>query len=325
MMNITIDMCSAGRLDALLPLFAAYDPKPYFYLKAIDRDNLRKSFCQRIAASCRDPLAGLFVASVAGETRGFALYKKLSWDSAIFDFGCGRIEYLGGIGNYEESLQIKRALLSAIAERCQRDQIATLHSRTSLSDLSTIHALESSGFLLIAVARRYYFTTRRVLPPLKDLVPVRLSQDKDLEELKAIARTSFFPSRYSLDPMFPQARVHNLYAQWVENACRGTVQDVVIVAERQGKVVGFVTCGIEHELNKYFPVRLGSVHLAAASQASRGRGVVPSCWKAGLQWFSDKVHMIETVIAIQNEATARIALRFGGRYGDACVDFHRWF
>jgi hypothetical protein len=250
MMNITIDMCSAGHLDALQPLFTAYDPKPYFYLKAIDRDNLRNSFCQRIAASCQDPLAGLFVASVAGETRGFALYKKLSWDSAIFDFGCGRIEYLGGIGSYEESLQIKKALLSAIAERCQRDQIATLHSRTSLGDLSTIHALETSGFQLIAVARRYYFTTRRALPPLKDLVPVRLSQDKDLDELKAIARTSFFPSRYSLDPMFPQARVHNLYAQWVENACRGTVQDVVIVAERQGKVVGFVTCGIEHELNE---------------------------------------------------------------------------
>jgi RimJ/RimL family protein N-acetyltransferase len=270
-------------------------------------------------------LAGLFVASVAGEARGFALYKKLPWDSAIFDFGCGRIEYLGGIGSYEESLQIKRALLSAIVEQCQRDQIATLHSRTSLSDLSTIHALESSGFQLIVVARRYYFTTRRALPPLKDLVPVRPSEDKDLEALKTIARTSFFPSRYSLDPRFPQVRVHDLYAQWVENACRGSVQDIVIVAERQGEVVGFVTCGIEHEFNTYFPVRLGSVHLAAASQASQGRGVVPSCWKAGLQWFSDKVQLIETVIAIQNEATARIAVRFGGRYGDACVDFHRWF
>jgi hypothetical protein len=282
-------------------------------------------FAKGITVSCRDPLAGLFVASVAGESRGFALYKKLLWDSEIFGFACGRIEYLGGIGSYEELFQIKQALLSAIAEQCQRDQIATPHFRTSLGDLSTVHALESMGFQLIVVARRYYFTTRRALPPMKDLVPVRQSRDEDLDELKAIARTSFFPSRYSLDPRFSQARVNDLYAQWVENACRGAVQDVVMVAERQGKAVGFVTCGIEHELNEYFPVRLGSVHLAAASQASRGRGVVPSCWKAGLQWFSDKVHLMETVIAIQNEATARIALRFGRRFGDACVDFHRWF
>jgi hypothetical protein len=70
---------------------------------------------------------------------------------------------------------------------------------------------------------------------------------------------------------------------------------------------------------------MGSVHLAAVRHTSRGRGVVPSCWKAGLQWFSDKVQLIETVIAIQNDATARIAIRFGGRYADTCVDFHRWF
>jgi hypothetical protein len=280
MMNITIERCSAGHLDSLQPLFTAYDPKPYFYLTAIDRDSLQHSFRRLIAASCRDPLATLFVASVAGEARGFALYKKLAWDSEIFDFGCGRIEYLCGIGSYDESVQIKETLLSAIAEHCQRDQIATLHSRTSLGDLSSIHALERAGFQLIVVARRYYFTTRRALPPLKDLVAVRLSQDRDLDELKAIASGVFFPSRYSLDPQFPQARVRDLYAQWVENACKGTVQDVVIVAERQGEVVGFVTCGIEHEVNRYYPVRLGSVHLAAARHTTRGRGVVPSCWKA---------------------------------------------
>ena len=197
--------------------------------------------------------------------------------------------------------------------------------RASLHDLCTVHALESEGFRLIVAGVRFYFTTRKVIPPVKDVVPVRISGEKDLDELMAIARSVSFPSRFSLDPQFDKGRVSELYARWVENACRGTVQDVVIVAERQGKVVGFVTCGIEHELNEQLPLRLGSVHLAAAHPALQGRGVVLSCWKGGLQWFADKVQWIETVIAIQNESTARIARKLGGRYGDACADFHRWF
>ena len=324
-MNITIERWSERHLDALQPLMAAYGPKPYFYLKGIDQAHLSHAFGQQVARSCRDPLARLFIASVAGEMRGFVLYKKLAWDSELFSFPCARIEHLWSTGCYEDALEIQQALLAAITEQCRRDHVTTLHTRVSLGNMSTIHALESVGFQLIVVARRYYFTTNRTPPPLKDLVSVRPAQAADLEALQAIARTAFFPSRYSLDPRFPRPRVRDLYATWVENACRGSVQDVVIVAERHGNVVGFVTCGVEHELNRYFPVRVGSVHLAAASPAAQGRGVVPSCWKAGLSWFADKVQLIETVIAVQNEATARIALRFGGRYGDACVDFHRWF
>jgi hypothetical protein len=325
MTKISIDVYSAEHLEPLGPLFDAYRDKPYFYLKKIDRAHLNRSFSQTLRASCRDPLARLFVASIAGEVQGFALYRRLPWDSRILGVECARLERLGGMGNYEVSAQIKRALLGAIAEHCQDERISNLHMRASLRDLCTVHALESEGFQLIVAGVRFYFTTRKAIPLVRDVVQVRIASDKDVDELMAIARAVSFPSRFSLDPRLRKGHVSELYARWVENACRGVIQDAVIVAERQAKVLGFVTCGIEHELNAHLPVRLGSFHLGAAHPAVQGRGVVVSCWRGGLQWFADKAQWIETVIAIQNEPTARIARKLGGRYGDACADFHRWF
>jgi hypothetical protein len=325
MTSISIDVCSEDRLESLGSLFEAYHAKPYFYLREIDRAHLNRLFCQKIRANCQDPLARLFVASMAGEVQGFALYRRLPWDSEILGVECARLEYLGGLGNYEVSLRSQRALLGAIVEHCREERIANLHMRASLHDLCTVHALESEGFRLIVAGVRFYFTTRKAIPPVKDFVRVRISGEKDLHELMAIARSVSFPSRFSLDSQFDKGRVGELYARWVENACRGVVQDAVIVAERQGKAIGFVTCGIEHALNEQLPLRLGSFHLGAAHPAVQGRGVVLSCWKGGLQWLADKVQWIETVIAIQNESTARIARKLGGRYGDACADFHRWF
>ena len=114
MMNISIDVCSGDHLESLSPLFDSLSRQTLFLSQRNRSSASQSGFAKKFTRVVRYPLARLFVASMAGEVQGFALYRRLPWDSEIFGVECARLESLGGLGNYEVSLRSKRALLGAI-------------------------------------------------------------------------------------------------------------------------------------------------------------------------------------------------------------------
>jgi RimJ/RimL family protein N-acetyltransferase len=284
---------------------------------------IRAAFRSRVERLAASPDSAVFEALAGGEVVGLAGARHLAWDSEIFGFPCARLEVLGATGGEPRQAAACAALLEAVEAWSRGAGIATLHARADLEDRAGIHALEAGGFRLITVVVKHYFDGRRPLPVVRTLA-TRLFREADLEGLKAIARGAFDLNRYSLDPHYPPERVAELYARWTENACRGLVQDAVVVAERGGEPVGFLTCGLERELGPAGPLCLGVIHLTAVRADLRGRGIIPACLKGGMEWFVGRADLIETVVAVQNDPTLRILTRFGFRYRAGAIDFHRW-
>jgi len=143
MMNITIDMCSAVHLDALQPLFAAIS-QTILYLKAIDRDNLRKSFlpkdCRQFSGSLGRPFRGI----CGGETRGSRLLRS---SRGIAQFST----WLWPLSTLVESAATKNRCRSR-GHCCRRllsgcnAPLSTLYSRTSLATCLPSMPLKVRGF-----------------------------------------------------------------------------------------------------------------------------------------------------------------------------------
>ena len=69
---------------------------------------------------------------------------------------------------------------------------------------------------------------------------VRLARAEDQAAVEEIARRSVKYSRFHLDPNIPQKLANEIKVQWAGNYFRGQRGDYMVVAERAGKVVGFL-------------------------------------------------------------------------------------
>jgi len=324
MTRIALVRLEPGSLERLRSVLQASPFKPYAYLREMDEEVLSAAFLRRLTMAVQDPLSTLLMAELGGVVKGFALMRRLKWDSEIFGFGCARVEYLVAPGEYGEALRVKEALLQGILDQCRAEGIVNLHARFDLEDLSSLHALEGIGFRLIVVLVRYYREAKVAIPRWTVSQGIRPARPGDVEEVKAIARQAFGLNRFSRDPRFPRNRVEELYARWVEDACLGRVSDQVLVAERNGRIGGFLVYGLEEELNRDLPVKLGSFRIAAVLPAYQGQGIYSAFTETALEWFSERVDLIEGVMALTNEAIIRAMSKYGFRYRAACADFHCW-
>lgn len=233
------------------------------------------------------------------------LFAPLEWDSAFFGKSIARV---AGGGHSLEQLQ-------ACIERARSQAVDCLYLLVDSADIDTCHAAYQAGFLHVDVRLTLQGNARRITP---SPAGIRLAGEADRARLREIAQLSHRDSRFYADPNFDRARCDELYATWIERSLDGALADVVLVAQANTLVAGYLSCKKQAD-------GIGNIGLFAVAEEQRGRGHGSRLLDAALDWFEEQgVHQLNVVTQGRNAAAQRIYQTRGFTTAQAEIWFHCW-
>jgi hypothetical protein len=252
----------------------------------------------------------VLVAKEGNEVVGLISLKRSEWDSKHFNIEISNIDQLIAAGDYLESMHIKRRLISSLLAMCSKELLLHVTARVNKEDLSSIHALESKYFRLMDILVTYFLDLRKHPQiHIENQYDVRKFIPSEVPKLEQLALDSFHDTaivtdRFHADPTLPKAKSGELYSKWVFNSCNDPFSEV-LVAEIDGKPVGFNICKINRSLSDVIGLRVGNMVLTAVDSSARNRKVATSLLCSSLDWFADKVDVVETGGQVSNYAIQR--------------------
>lgn len=172
------------------------------------------------------------------------------------------------------------------------------------SDKATTNYFLQNGFRLSDTLVRYVLDLKDYQPKeFLDRCNVRKALKSDVNSLAKLAKSSFKIDRFHSDPTLDDEDCDTYYEQWVKNSCQGFA-DVVLVAEYQGKPVGFTT-------GKIYPKDAVLV-LSAVDTKARGLGIYTTMIKAGIGWaLKSKKSTLIVGTQIDNIAVQKAWIKLG--------------
>lgn len=229
----------------------------------------------------------------------------LEWDSAFWNHRVARVN----------QHTLTEATLADVLVWCADKTIDLLYFLAEPDDALTVQLAESNRFRLVDI--RLTFEHRLQTSPDAILEGVRPVTDNDIDVLRAIAKNSYYDSRFYYDPLLPAYRVDALYETWITNSCNGYANEV-LVADVDGQPSGFITCHLDGDI--------GSIGLVGVGTAARGQGIGRLLVQAALAWFAEKDMRAVTVVTQgRNVAAQRLYQRAGFMTESVRLWYHRWF
>jgi len=198
---------------------------------------------------------------------------------------------------------------------CRRERIECLYFLADADDSSTQALLADAGFE--HVDDRVTFE-RSLTPDDESLLSdTRAAREADIPALREIARTAHIDTRFYADPHFARDRCDELYSTWIENSCRGGA-DHVLVAERDGRVVGYVALQGSGDI--------GQIGLIGVHAGHRHRGIGGDLVRGSLRWFAERSKAVVKVVTQgRNIPSQALYASAGFHVVSTAVWYHRWF
>jgi len=210
-------------------------------------------------------------------------------------------------------------------EFCRTNRVVFLTVRCAVDAHAIVHTLEGTGFSLMDTLIYYHFDLRRTqLPDEPDALPIRSVRHdvpSDVEGVREVAVQAFhnYSGHYHSDPRLPTVQCDEVYVSWATRSCSPEVADNVLVAERDGQIVGF-------SVLKQHSVDEGEWQLCGVSPAARGLGLYRSFAVRTLKWFRERgAQRVITSTQITNFASQHLWGQLGLVPDHAFYTFHRWF
>jgi len=217
------------------------------------------------------------------EPLGLAQLAFLDFDSAIYDSGVGRIEYVVSAGPGRET---ETSLLERAVNLARELRWTHLWFRIPGTASSTVHAAQQAGFRFISTNIHLQLALANWKGPSVAAPEVTNARAVDLAALRRITREAFSAkTRFHLDPQLPSEQGTRLHEAWIENAMNGEA-DVVLTA-RDGEPRGFITCRVITAL-KAVGLDVADIDLFAVATGDRRRGFGGALVDACLGWCRDR-------------------------------------
>jgi ribosomal protein S18 acetylase RimI-like enzyme len=240
------------------------------------------------------------------------LCRLLEWDSKFFGYRIGRVC----------CTRLTPGTVANILEWCGTEAIDCLYFLADPDDDETIKLAEVYRFHMVDI--RITLKCSLLNRPkssnsaASDYVLVRDVQPGDRTALQVIARSAYYDSRFYYDPHFSSESCAGLYETWIKQSCKGYA-DVVLVAETQGKPVGYVSCHLLGDDK-------GKIGLVGISESMRGCGVGKLMVNASLHWFAaHDVKVVEVVTQGRNYTAQRLYQLCGFVTESVHIWYHKWF
>ena len=218
--------------------------------------------------------------------------------------------------------------LQQAVEFCAAERINLLIARCPTTELHAAQKMEGLGFSLMDTLVYYSFDlTKRAIPDRSSEAHVRKFVLEDKAQIERVAAGAFkgYHGHYHADPRLDPKKCDEGYVSWaVRSYTSKQVATEVLVAEREKKIVGFLTLRLNGpKLNS--PKEVEGVLFAVAPEA-QGTGVGHSLLAEGLKWCKEQ-RASDMVISTQvtNLAVQRVWCRVGFEPAHSYYTFHKWF
>lgn len=212
--------------------------------------------------------------------------------------------------------------LSHVLEFCAAECIELLIARCGADDLAAAQAMESHGFLLMDTLVYYGFDlSKKAIPADNRRFPIRRFRSEDGDPISKVAAAAFrgYTGHYHADRRLDRRKCDEAYSSWAERSCTRQAADEVLVAEDQGKVVGFATL----RLNS--PEEGEGLLFAVAPEYQR-HGVCRALMIQSLEWCgSQGANRMVISTQITNVAMQKVWCRVGFEPSSSYYTFHKWF
>ena len=324
-MNQTVaQVCTFGDRQQLIPIIDKWAFKPMSSLDGFQPARLHDLARARLFDALNRADYRVLMIKEDGCPRGFASLKKLPWDSEQLGVGAARIEHLVGKGAYHEQLQIKRDLLTQLQRLVETEAITHLSVRVDASDLSSIHALESTGFVTVDTILTFVFDfSKQTLALPEHDYNIRLATAADAQQVADLARTAFIYDRFHADPFIRGERADELHANWLSNSCEGKGADAVVIAEDDRGLLGFTSCLVQRDTWRLGRL-VGTIVMAASAERARGRGVAHSTMLSATDFLHRQgCEIVEGGTQVRNIPSARLFRRCGFVMAAASVSLRK--
>jgi len=213
--------------------------------------------------------------------------------------------------------------LSRVLQSCADESIDLLIARCATTDLAVAQSMEGQGFSLMDTLLYYRFDlTKREIPEDSGEFLVRRLQPGDEEQVRMVAAAAFrgYMGHYHADSRLDRRLCDEAYISWAERSCTPTTAaDEVVIAEHDGKVVGFATL----RLNS--PQEVEGLLFAVAPEF-QGRGICRSFMICSLEWArSQGAHQMIISTQVGNISMQKVWCRVGFEPSRSYYTFHKWF
>lgn len=211
---------------------------------------------------------------------------------------------------------VGRGEIGPILDWCREERIAVLFARCQGGDLGTVQELEAAGLRLMDAQVRFGAATRSHIPDPR-LRPLRPG---DRHDVMAVAARSFqgYAGHYHADPRLPAALCDLVYQSWAERCCSGEAAEHVVVAEADGRVVGFSAFAAPSPAE-------GRLVLGAVLPSARGGRLYSAMAAYGLDWLSRQgVGRMSAITQVPNLAAQRSWVAAGMLPEATSYTFHGW-
>lgn len=225
--------------------------------------------------------------------------------------------------NIARAMQITPDSLDEVLEFCRAQKVEMLIARCSTAKIDTVQRLEKAGFLLMDTLVYDVFDTRKKpVPADTPSLTIRTYRPEDYEQVQAVARIAFQGhfGHYHADKRLDPRKCDEVYMSWAQRCCESReVADDIIIAEDNGRIVGFAPLRIQAEQE-------GEMLVGAVLPDYQGRGIFRSCTVATLQWFYERqIPTIWLSTLVNNLPIRKIVARLGFDPSHSYYTFHKWF
>ncbi len=210
--------------------------------------------------------------------------------------------------------------MDAILAWGKEHNIDCLYFLAESDDPQTIRLAEDNGFRFQDV--RMTFECKRTgmanSSPTTDIA-LRFSSPEDVDSLRAIASTAYVHTRFYNDPCFSVERCAAMYDMWIRKSCLEGYADAVIVAEFEGRAVGYVTCHLHADVQE------GKIGLVGVAEDARGHQIGQRLVNYSLDWFwQQNMKTVSVVTQGRNVAAQRLYQRCGFLTRSVRLWYHKW-
>jgi ribosomal protein S18 acetylase RimI-like enzyme len=233
----------------------------------------------------------------------------LSWDTEFFGFRIGQAT-VGRLAADE---------MASILDWVEAENIRCLYFLAESDSPETIRTLELNAFQLSDIRLEMTYRCSASDAAEEAASYIRAAREADAPALCAIARKSYGDSRFYNDSRFSRERCATLYETWIQRSCFEGFADVVLVAELEGRQVGYSTYSVRDAGE-------GRIELLAVDSIAKGRGMGNALIRAALTQLARRgVRTVKTTTQGRNIPGLRTLQGAGFQIVLVQLWYHRWF
>jgi GNAT superfamily N-acetyltransferase len=235
----------------------------------------------------------------------------LQWDTEFFGVRVGSVK----------GHRLDFSLIEAILDWCRGNDIDCLYFLADSDHAETVRIAEDYAFRFRDI--RMTFSRKLDYLPAPETIHgliCRPVQPGDLEHLRPVARTAYVHTRFYYDPCFAQEKSSALYDTWLVRSIAEGYADGVMVAEMEGRPVGYVTAHLSHQ------TRIGQIGLVGIAEDARGQRIGHYLLNATLDWFARQgMVTVEVRTHGRNIPAQRLYQKCGFVTESVRLWYHKWF